>query len=820
MSITGASITGITSDTGSSGSDYNTSDKTLTISGTAARSGTGSDILYIYLSGGSFSGGTDGQLVGQVTLPQGQTTWSFDLTTSSVVGAQNLADGTYTIRVDNSATASSTDFDTQTLVIDSAAPTATTTIDLSSSSDLGTSNSDNLTSDTTPNIAGTVSGSTSGLSVVVYDGAALVGTTSSFGGGGSWSVNLSALSDGVHNLTAYTRDAAGNLGPASSTLAVTIDNTDPAITSGASASVAENTAPSTVVYTAAATDTHGVTYSLSGTDAARFTIDSATGEVRFVASPNYEAPTDSGSNNGYSINVNATDAAGNTSTKGVTISVTNVNEAPQNLFEQSHGDVADAFNSAAYNLNTGSANWANNWTESGDDNSAINTTGEYYIASDGGSNSLRITDQDGDTNDDYIQRTANLNGQTQATLEFDFRRESLEATGGDLEQVRVQVSKDGTNFTTVYTITGTGTDASYQHASIDISSYASATTVVRIVSDNDLDADDIIYIDNVNISYAATTPSGLPTQSVNWQASGNIVFGSANGNQITVSDIDSANLTVTLHVEAGTLTLAGTVGLSGLTGDGTDTVTFSGTAANINTALNGLTYHTTSSDIQIGDVDDQLTITTSDGSLSDSDTVNIDVICFIAGTMIRTPAGEVAVEALARGDLVSTADGRTVPVSWLGRQTVSTVFADPLRVLPIRVRAGALGDNLPVRDLLVSPDHALFVDGLLVQAGALVNGTSIVREHNVPTTYTYYHVEVDDHSLILAENVPAETFIDNVDRLAFDNWDEHEALYPQGKAIAEMPYPRAKAQRQVPRALREQLAARGRQFATHIASAA
>lgn len=184
------------------------------------------------------------------------------------------------------------------------------------------------------------------------------------------------------------------------------------------------------------------------------------------------------------------------------------------------------------------------------------------------------------------------------------------------------------------------------------------------------------------------------------------------------------------------------------------------------------------------------------------------IICFMAGTMIRTPDGERAVETLKRGDLVLTADGRTMPVSWLGRQTVSTVFADKLRVLPIRVKAGALGENVPCRDLLVSPDHALLVDGALIHAGALVNGSSVVREAAVPTVFTYYHVEVDDHSLILAENTPAETFVDNVDRLNFDNWAEHEALYPEGKAINELPYPRAQSHRQVPVSTRARLAAR------------
>lgn len=183
-------------------------------------------------------------------------------------------------------------------------------------------------------------------------------------------------------------------------------------------------------------------------------------------------------------------------------------------------------------------------------------------------------------------------------------------------------------------------------------------------------------------------------------------------------------------------------------------------------------------------------------------------ICFMANTHMRTPAGENAVEDLKIGDLVQTHDGRSVPVRWIGRQTVARPFTDELR-LPIRVKAGALRDNIPCRDLLVSADHALFVDNVLVHAGALVNGTSIVREPNIPETFTYYHVEVDDHSLILAENTPAETFIDNVDRANFDNWHEYQALYPEGKITFEMPYPRAKAYRQVPRVIRERLAERG-----------
>jgi hypothetical protein len=154
---------------------------------------------------------------------------------------------------------------------------------------------------------------------------------------------------------------------------------------------------------------------------------------------------------------------------------------------------------------------------------------------------------------------------------------------------------------------------------------------------------------------------------------------------------------------------------------------------------------------------------------------------------------------------VLTAGGDSAPVRWLGRQTISTIFSDKLRVLPIRIKEGALSANIPCRDLLVSPDHAIFLDGVLVQASALVNGVSIVREHNVPTVFTYYHVELDEHSLIIADGAPVESFIDNVDRLGFNNWSEHERLYPNGKTVAELPFARAKAYRQVPKALRDML---------------
>jgi hypothetical protein len=216
---------------------------------------------------------------------------------------------------------------------------------------------------------------------------------------------------------------------------------------------------------------------------------------------------------------------------------------------------------------------------------------------------------------------------------------------------------------------------------------------------------------------------------------------------------------------------------------------------------------------QEGPVTDEQRLYTDNADLSNGDTVNYTqgtfVFCFLAGTMIATPAGETPVESLAIGDLVLTADGRVAPVRWVGVQTVVSVFADRLRSFPIHITAGAFGDGLPARDLLVSPDHALMLDGVLVQAGALVNGTTIVREAAMPERFTYFHVELKDHALILAEGVPAETFLDTVTRRRFDNFADYEALYGDtGPVLAELPLPRIKSARQLPGSLRERLAAR------------
>ncbi len=181
-----------------------------------------------------------------------------------------------------------------------------------------------------------------------------------------------------------------------------------------------------------------------------------------------------------------------------------------------------------------------------------------------------------------------------------------------------------------------------------------------------------------------------------------------------------------------------------------------------------------------------------------------NITCFLGGTAIATPDGERPVELLGPGDMVLTADGRAVPVLWVGKTTVSTKFGPAERLMPVRVAAGALDNGLPRRDLLVTSDHALFLEGMLVTAGAMVDGVGVTRASlsGFGDTYTVYHVETENHEVILAEGVGAETFVDYVGRSSFDNYSAYLNLYGHDRTIPEMDCLRVSSARHLPEKMR------------------
>ncbi|WP_419730802.1 Hint domain-containing protein [Lichenicola sp.] len=171
---------------------------------------------------------------------------------------------------------------------------------------------------------------------------------------------------------------------------------------------------------------------------------------------------------------------------------------------------------------------------------------------------------------------------------------------------------------------------------------------------------------------------------------------------------------------------------------------------------------------RLSDAADGATIITAEGTP-----------CYGRGTLIRTDTGDVPVEGLRIGDMLVTASGAMRPLRWIGRRSYDRDFAaGKSDILPVMVRAGALADGVPRRDLFVSPLHALFLDGHLVAAMLLVNGSSI-RQAGAIDTVEYFHLELDEHDILLAENAPAESFIDDGSRGMFHNAGEYTELYPQ-----------------------------------------
>jgi hypothetical protein len=156
-----------------------------------------------------------------------------------------------------------------------------------------------------------------------------------------------------------------------------------------------------------------------------------------------------------------------------------------------------------------------------------------------------------------------------------------------------------------------------------------------------------------------------------------------------------------------------------------------------------------------------------------------EVACFAAGTRILTPDGDVPVQALTAGDEVLTlrGDGDAVGrVIWTGRRGIDLArHPRPEKVIPVRILAGALGAGLPERDLLLSPDHCLFIDGHLIEAKTLVNGATVIQDETLRHV-TYHHFELERHGIVLAEGVPAETFLDNGNRRMFEG--DVTALHP------------------------------------------
>ncbi|HEY8288900.1 MAG TPA: choice-of-anchor E domain-containing protein, partial [Acetobacteraceae bacterium] len=151
--------------------------------------------------------------------------------------------------------------------------------------------------------------------------------------------------------------------------------------------------------------------------------------------------------------------------------------------------------------------------------------------------------------------------------------------------------------------------------------------------------------------------------------------------------------------------------------------------------------------------------------------------CFAAGTRIATEHGGVAVEALTVGQRVTLAHGGGAPIAWIGHRRIDcTRHPQPALVWPVRVRAGAFADTVPAHDLLFSPDHAIYMDDVLIPIRRLINGTTIVQEAR--DSVQYFHIELDRHDILLAEGLAVESFLDTGNKGQFSNGGSPVRLHP------------------------------------------
>jgi collagen type I/II/III/V/XI/XXIV/XXVII alpha len=179
--------------------------------------------------------------------------------------------------------------------------------------------------------------------------------------------------------------------------------------------------------------------------------------------------------------------------------------------------------------------------------------------------------------------------------------------------------------------------------------------------------------------------------------------------------------------------------------------------------------------LPIGEVDNA-----SAGAAADT----LSVACFAAGTWIATTRGHVAVEIIHPGDQVCTVlRADQAEVIWTGRRGVNcSRHPEPTLVWPVRVSADAFGRGMPAADLFLSPNHAVFVDRVLIPIRLLVNGRTvrqIMTEH-----VSYHHIELAQHDVLLANGMPAESYLDTGDRARFSNGGDVIALHPDFSAHA------------------------------------
>ena len=157
------------------------------------------------------------------------------------------------------------------------------------------------------------------------------------------------------------------------------------------------------------------------------------------------------------------------------------------------------------------------------------------------------------------------------------------------------------------------------------------------------------------------------------------------------------------------------------------------------------------------------------------------VLCFYQGTQITLTDGiTISVEDLNIGDLIHTHKG-PMPLKWLGRRKVTkSIRQEYPHQLPVVIERGALGVNMPSKDLMVSQGHTILVEGHLICACLLENDINCYRANcdDLPDDFEYFHLEfAEEEVLLLSNGTPTASYVNTQSRMMFDNYQEYIDLY-------------------------------------------
>jgi len=181
--------------------------------------------------------------------------------------------------------------------------------------------------------------------------------------------------------------------------------------------------------------------------------------------------------------------------------------------------------------------------------------------------------------------------------------------------------------------------------------------------------------------------------------------------------------------------------------------------------------------------------------------------CYLKDTLILTPEGKKKIQELNINDEILNHDQKSIKIKWIGKQIINPVFAKLNKELPIKISANAIDINIPERDLFLSPDHSIFLEGLMINAKALVNGHTIYQVSEWKDDVEYYHIMTENHEIIYSEGVPSETLHlnDEIQLNKFINAYELKEAFPNRLFMERINLPFIQYPRQVPQFIKNKL---------------